>query len=192
MGLLSGLTDHVAGFFAHGAEKKQTKNALRAYDRADAASLGARDASVGYYQPFLQGGTQAFGNALAMTQPGFQYSPSDPSYGFRLNEGLNAVQRSAAAGGALHSGGTLKALNNYAQNVASTQYQNDFNNLATLGRFGLEGAQGSAQAQSGYADNLLRSAYGRSGIYKDRGEAIAKQFADGSNIVQDLGKIFGL
>ena len=33
----------------------------------------------------------------------------DPGYQFRLSEGQKALERSAAAGGSLGSGGTLKA-----------------------------------------------------------------------------------
>jgi hypothetical protein len=64
----------------------------------------------------------------------------------------------------------------YGQGLASTQWQQDFNNRNQLAQYGLQGAQGAAQAQSGYADNMLRSAFGRSGIYEKRGEAIAGQY----------------
>lgn len=52
---------------------------------------------------------------------------NDPSYQFRLNEGLNAVQSGAAGQGGLLSGATQKALNNYAQESASQEYQNAYN-----------------------------------------------------------------
>ena len=51
-----------------------------------------------------------------------------PGEQFMLNQGQQAIQRSAAAQGGLLSGGTAKALNNYAQGVASTDYQNVYNN----------------------------------------------------------------
>ncbi len=51
----------------------------------------------------------------------------DPSYQFRLNEGLNAVQSGAAAQGGLLSGATQKALANYGQQAASQEYQNAYN-----------------------------------------------------------------
>jgi hypothetical protein len=52
---------------------------------------------------------------------------ADPGYQFTLNQGLNSMQRSAAAKGFLDSTGTMMNLNNYAQDAASTQYGNAYN-----------------------------------------------------------------
>lgn len=52
---------------------------------------------------------------------------ADPGYQFQLNQGFDQVQNSAAARGKLGSGGTLKALEDYRQGLASTyvpQYRN--------------------------------------------------------------------
>lgn len=51
-----------------------------------------------------------------------------PGYQFQLQQGEQALQRSAAAQGNLLTGGTLKDLNDYAQGVASTNYQTAYNN----------------------------------------------------------------
>jgi hypothetical protein len=70
----------------------------------------------------------------------------DPSYGFRFGEGVKALERSAAAKGTLLTGGHMKALARYGQDMASTEYQNsynrrageqsnDYNRLHTLGQF---------------------------------------------------------
>ena len=53
-----------------------------------------------------------------MNSPGFQ---------FDLKNGLAAIEHSAAAKGTLLTGGTMKALNDYAQNRASQEYQNVYN-----------------------------------------------------------------
>lgn len=55
---------------------------------------------------------------------------NDPSYKFRLNEGLNSVQSGAAAQGGLLSGATQKALANYGQEFASQEYGNAFNRFS--------------------------------------------------------------
>lgn len=52
---------------------------------------------------------------------------SDPSYQFRLQQGQDAIQSSAAAKGGLLSGPTLKALQNYSQDYASQEYGNAYN-----------------------------------------------------------------
>ena len=46
-----------------------------------------------------------------------------PGYQFQLEQGLQGVNRSAAARGGLLSGANLKAINDYAQGQASTGYQ---------------------------------------------------------------------
>ena len=50
----------------------------------------------------------------------------DPSYQFRLQEGADALERSAAARGGLLTGATAKAMERYAQDYASTEYANAY------------------------------------------------------------------
>jgi hypothetical protein len=54
----------------------------------------------------------------------------DPSFGFRMDEGAKALARSAAARGTLLTGGAAKAMQRYAQDLASTEYQNSYNRRA--------------------------------------------------------------
>lgn len=55
----------------------------------------------------------------------------DPGYTFRLNEGMKALQNSAAARGGLLSGNTLRGISDYGQASASQEYQNAFNRYNT-------------------------------------------------------------
>lgn len=55
---------------------------------------------------------------------------NDPGYQFRLREGSDAIERSAAAKGVLNTGGTLKDVLGYGQNLASTEYGNLFGRAA--------------------------------------------------------------
>jgi hypothetical protein len=52
---------------------------------------------------------------------------ADPGYGFRMSEGMKALERSAAARGGLLSGATLKGTQRFGQDLASQEYQNAFN-----------------------------------------------------------------
>src|SRR5215469_5780864 len=65
------------------------------------------------------------------TAPTAAQAEQTPGYQFQLQQGLNAMQNSAAGQGGLLSGRTLANLNNYAQGTASTNYQNVFNNALT-------------------------------------------------------------
>lgn len=95
--------------------------------------------------PFIQAGQGAVTNLSQLMQAGqngtgalapwtstFQAptdvtEQNDPGYKFRLSQGLDALQNSAAARGGLLSGGTAKAINDYAQNSASNEYGNVYN-----------------------------------------------------------------
>lgn len=56
---------------------------------------------------------------------------NDPGFQFRLQQGQQALENSAAARGGLLSGGTAKALEQYAQDYASNEYQNVYNRSLT-------------------------------------------------------------
>lgn len=55
----------------------------------------------------------------------------DPGYQFRMQQGQQAIERSAAARGGLNSGDTMKALTKYNQGEASNEYQNAYNRYTT-------------------------------------------------------------
>ena len=129
---------------------------------------------------------------------------NDPSYQFRLNEGLNAVQSNAAAQGGLLSGATLKALNNYAQDSASQEHQNaynrfnadqtnQYNRLANLVGVGQNAAAQAgnlgAQTAQSVANNTM--AAGNSTAAGIVGAANAKAQGN-ANLLNGLGSVAGL
>ena len=74
---------------------------------------------------------------------------AEPGYQFGLSDGLKGVQNTAAARGGLYSGATLKALNRYNSDYATTKFNDAFNRQQT--QFGnqfnrLTGAAGMGQA----------------------------------------------
>lgn len=52
---------------------------------------------------------------------------TDPSYQFRLQQGVNALDKSASSRGMLLSGAQQKAVDEYGQNLASQEYANAYN-----------------------------------------------------------------
>lgn len=177
---MGSIINAVGGIFSSHDQKHAAKNTISTYNTVGKQATDqfnfARDASVNAYNPLWYTGTAALKNAYDMTQPGFQYSPSDPSYNWRLQQGLGAVEQSAAGKGLLHSGGAMKALNNYAQNAASQQYQQDFNNQNQLAQYGQTGAQGIANAQfgaaNGISNSLFNMARGVTGGFQDKANAL--------------------
>ena len=129
-------------------------------------TAGLAPGEVGMRQ--FQGTAGLSPGELATEQFNFQ---ADPGYGFRLSEGMKALERSAAARGGLMSGGTGKALQRYGQDLASQEYGNAFQRFQQdraaraglgqmeYGRFADEQARrmGAGQMEYGrFADDISR------------------------------------
>lgn len=96
------------------------------------------------------GGAGAFSNAYnAFTQ--------SPTYQFAFTQGLQALQRSAAAGGSLISGGQLKAAQQYGQGYASNQLGNYTAGLTSLAQTGQSAAAGQASTGLSGANAVANS-----------------------------------
>lgn len=137
-------------------------------------------------QGFLRPWTTPFQAPTDVTQQ------TDPGWQFRMREGLKALERSAAAKGSLLTGGTLKALNAWAQDYASNEYDKVYNRalqqyqqaydiygnnantqwsrLGTLAAPGLSAAGSLANLASGYAQTLA-NLYGQQGNARAMGQA---------------------
>ena len=110
-------------------------------------------------EPFYQAGLGALPAYTQGVMPGgdlvrpFAESDfkADPGYGFRMKEGMQALDRSAAARGGLLSGATLKGAERFGQDIASNEYNNAYNryvgNQATQ-RNALAGLTGFAPTAS--------------------------------------------
>jgi hypothetical protein len=91
----------------------------------------------------------------------WSYESSSPSYDFRMGQGTQALERSAAARGRLFSGATGRALQEYGQNFASQEFENDFNRLGALSGAGTNAQNMTINAGQNYANqagNALQNA----------------------------------
>lgn len=110
-----------------------------AADRATQLQREQYDQTRADLAPYRTAGTNALARLTAGTAPGGEFTKQfgmsdfeqDPGYGFRMSEGLKALDRSAAARGNLLSGSTLKGAQRYAQDLGSQEYQNAFNRYQT-------------------------------------------------------------
>lgn len=95
----------------------------------------------------------------------------DPSMAFRLGIGEQTTQRAANVGGGALSGNTLRALQDYSQGLASTEYSNAFNRfqtergniyntLANIAGMGQGAVNTGVQAGQATAQNLGQLAVG--------------------------------
>ena len=109
-----------------------------------------------------------------LTNPGnFNFSTdgpnADPSYQWRMQQGQQALEASAAAKGGYFSGQTGIDLTNYGQNAASQEYQNQFNRYQTQ----LSDYMGQQQFNA----NQYQSAYNRQGQEQEAQLDAYKQLA---------------
>ena len=88
----------------------------------------------------------------------------DPGYQFRMDEGLKAVRRGASAVGGRGSGATLKALQTYGQNMASSEYDKAYNRALQSFQMNRRNAELERQGElQAYGANFNRALSGRQG-----------------------------
>jgi len=119
------------------AARDAANTQANAANNATAANAAALERQIAISEPWRTAGTTAVNQLSALTQPGgeatknFSYDPfnyqADPGYAFRLKEGMNAMNATAAARGGLISGNALKAGQQYGQEMGSQEYSNAFN-----------------------------------------------------------------
>lgn len=111
--------------------------------RDDAASqLGG---TIGQGSP-----SSIYQNKLAEMANG-TFSPDDPSYQFRYQQGQQALERSLASRGLLNSGNAALELQQYGQGAASQEYGAQFNRM-------LQGLSGSEDAYNSQMQRLMQMA----------------------------------
>lgn len=153
------------------AEREQQQKALDLQQRM-------YEEGIARQKPFLETGTEFF-NRLAALQRGGpgaaqEFLQMDPGYGFRMSEGLKALERGAAARGGLISGNALRAAQRFGQDLASQEFGAAYNRLAGLAQVGPSAAGVMNTLGQNYAG-------GASNIYGAMGQTAGQsQLARGS------------
>lgn len=186
------------------AADKAVKAQTRATDKAIAAQQSAEDRAIALQRPFFNAGYAGTAALLDLNGidrsklgPGEGVTPgspedlsaykkysfqADPGYQFRMEEGIKALDRSAAARGVLNSGGQLRRLTRYGQDYASAEYQNVYNRIAQIAGFG-------RGASSDGSNVIVNTGQNIGGALINAGEARASGFvASGNAIANSLGQ----
>ncbi len=125
--------------------------------------------------PWREAGGQAIGSLAAMLKPGYDHTTS-PGYEFRRSEGLRGVEGSAAARGILQSGGTLKGILRYADGLAASDFNDQFNRTASVAAGGQQVNTTLAQLGAANANNqgnlAMQGANARASGYVGQSNAI--------------------
>jgi hypothetical protein len=148
---------------------RSAKRAADAQSQAAAAALEEQrrqfDLAREDQAPYREAGVEALTSLRGFQEPALRDIDvmGEPGYMFGLKSGRDALEGSAAAGGGLYSGNTLKALTRYGNDYATTKYGdawnrmqassgNRWNRLAALAGVGQTANQQTAQAGRHYAD----------------------------------------
>lgn len=127
------------------------------------------------YTPPAPFSYQSFDYGQPFTAPTLEQAQQEPGYQFALDQGLKALQQSAAAKGVLRTGGTLKDLINYGQAAGQGNYQNVFNR--NLGTYQTNFGNRLNAYQTNFQDAL--AAYGTNyGVGKDTYENLYRGAQD--------------
>ena len=176
--VIGGVATLGGGLIAAGGAKKAGNIQAEASREARATDERMLERQIGLQEPFRQAGLTAQeqimqllgvgGDATAegygsLAKPFGQTDfEQDPGYAFRQAEGMKALERSAAARGGLLSGGTLKGIQRFGQDLASQEYGNAFNRyqIERSARLNpLQSLMGSGQS----AANVMTGNIGQSG-----------------------------
>jgi len=181
---------------ARSGQASEAATALQARQYADAQARSL---------PYYTAGT----NALAayqnpeLTRP-FAMSDytADPGYGFRMDQGMKALNQSLAAKGLGVSGPGIKGAIDYGQNMGSQEYQNAYNRygqdqatrrntLANIAGFGPPAAGAATAAGTNYATNAGNLGMGAANTFANADMAAAASQASAyGGIGNALGRAF--
>ena len=204
---MPGPTAAIAGSAVVGAlsSRSAAKTQASAADRASDMQYRMFQEQSELQRPYREAGENALGFLREGVQPGGRFMQdfgmdqfqADPGYGFRLSEGLKALERQAAARGGLISGAALKAAGRYGQESAANEYANAFNRfrlergdqynrLAGVAGTGQTAVnqlgQQSAQLGNQMGSNMIGAGNARASGYMGSANAIAGGVGQGTNM----------
>ena len=197
-----GTIGQIAGSkLASNAANKAGKLQAAAANKAAKLQLKMFERQIELSKPWRIAGEQALNKLLPLaakyTPFGMDQFEADPGYGFRMSEGMKALERSAAARGGLLSGSTLKGVQRFGQDLASQEYMNAFNRyqteraarlqpLQSLAGVGQTSAQQLGQAgqqmASNVGDALTSGAAARASGYVGQANALSGALGNIGNV----------
>jgi hypothetical protein len=161
--------------------------ALGELDQGLDRATGLYDTAQGYFQPFQQAGQQGMQTYLGSLGLGGDEArqqavgafQAGPGYQFAMDQGTQAANRAASAGGMLTSGNTLQALTRFGQGLANQEYGGWQDRLAGLGQMGMQAGGAMADNRMRLGELGLGVAGQRAGIQNNTENAIGAAQAGG-------------
>jgi hypothetical protein len=143
--IVSGVGSAVSGIAAGEAAKSAAQTQAASADKALELQRDIYNKFMEMNKPYYEAGVNALGQITRGEVT------AEPGYGFRLGEGMKALERLQASRGNLLSGGAMKAGQRFAQDLASQEYDKSFNRLAQIAGFGTGATSRAGEAGQNYA-----------------------------------------
>lgn len=164
------------------AQAEATRQSIAAQERMF-------ERQIALQEPFRKAGVNALPElvrASRYTPFGMEQFQADPGYGFRLKEGLRALENSAAARGGLLSGNTMRGITQFGQELGAQEFTNAFNRYQLERQARLNPLQSLAGVGQ-TAANTMGAAAGQYGqgmaqTYGQMGQNMAQNAATMGNI----------
>lgn len=173
----------VGGSMAANSQKKAAQGAANAQERGNELAIAEQqrqyDQTRQDQQPWMQAGQGALGEMQALNSGDFSSFTNSPDYQFARDQGLQGLDRSAAARGSLGSGGHSADVMGYAGGLASQNYNNYYNRLSGLAGAGQTTATGLGSLGQNMASNI-------GGAQQNIGNARASSYAAKGNANSQL------
>lgn len=116
----------------------------------------------------------------------------DPGFDFRYQQGIDALQKSAAASGGLFSGGTLKSLMDFGQQDASNEYSNVYSRAKDEWSTAYQKAQQEYSNAYGIFTGNQNNVYNKLTSVSNSGQSAASSLGSlGSSASSQFGNIIG-
>lgn len=193
----------IGGKMSADASRSAAKTSAAAADNASDVQREMFERNVELQEPFRQAGITALNKltplATEYTPFGMQQFQADPGYGFRMSEGMKALEGSAAARGGLLSGNALRGIQRFGQDLASQEFQNAFNRygvererrlnpLQSLAGVGQTTSQNLGTAGTQFANTMGNIGMNQAAVAGNAGMARASAYGDTLN---QLSRLYG-
>lgn len=185
--VIGGVASNMAASKQASATNKAANAQLQGQEEGVAEQRREYDQSRQDQLPFLQAGYGALTKENAFLNGDWSGFMNSPDYKFSLDQGINALDRSAAARGGLYSGGHSADLMNFAEGTADQFANNYWNKLA--------GQAGQGQVSANTLGNLgANEANNISNLLNASGNARASSYLRNGNIqaqnIANMGNAF--
>jgi len=174
------------------AAKDAAKASQAATDRALAVQQQNYNNTQTNLNPYIDAGKGALGQLVQLNSGDYSSFDQSPDYLYALSQGMQGVDRSAAARGSLYSGGHSADVLKTAEGLASQNLGNYRSYLTGLAQMGQGAATNLGSIGAGNANAVSGIGFQNAGNQANAGYNLAAGNINmGNNIASTLGQLWG-